>query len=183
MSHVRPRPSARLRAIGLLGPLLVASTACSIDASEPTRSTQLAVGDRLAIEPDSAFARQLSLVRSYSGIERAERRVIRDPVSWEAFWRRAVRMMHPSPAAPAVDWSKHMVVVVAVGLRPTGGHTVFVDAVEAGPRALRVEATSASPGRDCVTTDAMTAPLDAVLVRRVEGDVDFDVREVVLDCR
>lgn len=172
-----PIPSV-LRALVLSAALLAA---CSGDAPDPTRSTELDGARRLELVSDSLFDTRIAAIRTWSAIARAERHVIRDDAAWQAFWRRAVR--GTALPAPVVDFSRHAVVVVAMGERPTGGYWVDIERVVVGERALRVEALASSPGRECVVTMAFTAPLDAVLVERTRLPASFDVRDVVRDCR
>ena len=166
-------------ALALAAALLL--SACSSDASDPTRSTELGSEQRLEVVSDSAFDARVAAIRSHSAISRAERHVIRDEAAWRTFWRRAV--WGGTAPLPEVDFSRHAVVVVAMGARPTGGYWVDIERVLVGARALRVEALASSPGRECIVTMATTAPLDAVLVERTGLPATFDVRDVVRDCR
>ena len=179
-SHAaRPLP----RRLSLPGALMLLASACARDAGDPTRSADLGAAARVEIVEDSAFEAEVGQISGYNALEHAERRVIRDRATWEAFWARAAAFRTPRPAAPAVDFERHMIVVVGVGPRPSGGYTVFIERVSHGLRGLDVRATSASPGAECGVTLSITSPLHAVLVPRSDDDAVFDVREVVRDCR
>jgi hypothetical protein len=39
-----------------------------------------------------------------------------------------------------------------------------------------------SPGPSCMTTQMLTSPVDVVVVRRIEGQAQFEARTVVQNC-
>ena len=178
-----PRLAAYRRSILL--PCIVAAlavTGCAGDSSEPTRSL-LDQGRRLELATDDSFRARIDEIRSSSAVDEPMRVVFRDRASWEAFWAYATRTRQPVAPAPAVDFARHMVAVVALGARPTGGHWVEVEGAYEAAEGLRLDALASSPGEHCVTTQALTHPLDAVLVPRRDEPVTFRVMQVVRDCR
>lgn len=134
-----------------------------------------------AMRPISASARLFT--SQTSSIAEAEVRVLRDEAAWSATWR----ALQPEPAegpVPAVDFARDMVVVVAGGERTSGGHAVRVDGVSdaAGGRGLVLHVTRTAPGEGCMTTMAITAPVDVVRVPRADGPVRLDARDVAAAC-
>ena len=128
-------------------------------------------------QPPRAVAdRPLSVTRLFESrngaLESPTELVLRDQAAWEATWPRLHRSGPPG-AAPAVDFGRDMVVVVALGERPSGGFGVRVDALESDGAGALVRYTSTEPGPDCMTTQALTAPVEAVAVPRVAGQVRF----------
>ncbi len=93
-------------------------------------------------------------------------RVLRDRAAWEATWRELHAGLDAG-VAPAVDFARDMVVLVAAGQRSSGGHSVRVDGTSAGADgALVLHVTSTVPGPDCMSTMALTSPADVVRVPR-----------------
>ena len=172
--------AARLARVTALAALVAA---CSGSGSEPTDSLLRDAGTRLEPVGDASFRAAVDAVRLHNGIERAERRVFRSQAEWASFWARATATSSPAVPAPQVDFTRHMVVVVALGARSTGGYWVEVDGAYVGERLLTVEAIASSPGEACITTQAFTQPLDAALIPRSDLPVEFDVRDFVRDCR
>jgi hypothetical protein len=108
--------------------------------------------------------------------------VLRDRRGWEAAWRQ----LHGGDAggpAPAVDFAREAVVVVALGERPSGGHAVRVEGTSAGADgALVLHVTETVPGPGCMSTMQITAPVDVVRVPRVAGAVRAVTRRVAEPC-
>lgn len=120
---------------------------------------------------------------TYGGIDDPLREVVRGEAEWQALWERLAAGRIPIPETPPVDFSERVVVVAAMGARPTGGHAIRIDAVSYAGDTLWVEVTSVSPGPGCITTQALSAPVAAVTVeRRGEVRARFLDREETLDC-
>jgi hypothetical protein len=82
-----------------------------------------------------------------------------------------------------VDFAREMVVLVAMGERPSGGHSLRVDGVSDAPNGgLVVHVTRTSPGPQCMSITMMTAPLDVVRVPRATGAVRLQTRDVAQPC-
>jgi hypothetical protein len=121
--------------------------------------------------------------RSYSGYTERERLVIRTPEQWSAAWARITQGSSSAPSAPAVDFDHEMVVLVAMGRRPTGGYSITVDGVYDSGGRIFAEVREKSPGAGCIVTQAFTAPIDAVRVPRRDGTVIFVERAETVVCR
>ena len=120
--------------------------------------------------------------RSYDacGFKTAERTVIRS----EAAWREAWAKLNESPptAAPAVDFSRDMLLLAALGQRNTGGYAVQIASANVTNGVLRVEVVETRPGIGCMTTQALTCPVAVARVPRHDGAVEFVDRVDVRDC-
>ncbi len=67
-----------------------------------------------------------------------------------------------------------MVVVVALGARPTGGYGILIDgASESANGGVAVIVDSSSPASDCFVSDALTQPVDIARVPVRDGAVTF----------
>lgn len=63
-----------------------------------------------------------------------------------------------------MDLSRNLIIAVASGERSTGGHDIAVQRVSRTGGELRIEVLETSPGQGCVTTAALSQPVDVVMV-------------------
>jgi hypothetical protein len=94
-----------------------------------------------------------------SGIRGARRLVIRDQATWERFWSEL-----GAGVRPQVDFARDLVIAVAAGERPSGGHDIEVRRVTRAGSQLRIEVLETYPSTGCMTTAALTQPVDVVVV-------------------
>ena len=94
-----------------------------------------------------------------SGIKGARQLVIRDPATWSQFWSEL-----GAGVRPQVDFGRDLVIAVASGERSSGGHDIEVQRVTRSGGELRIEVLRTSPGKDCMSTAALTQPVDVVMV-------------------
>jgi hypothetical protein len=118
---------------------------------------------------------------SDSQVEDAKNATVRTVTEWRALWKE-----HSfSLPLPKVDFTKEMVVGVFLGMRPTGGHSVTITAIElvsvarSAPGAAkndelvvtyRVEA----PAPNTMVTQALTSPVHLVRLPQHKGTVRFE---------
>jgi hypothetical protein len=157
----------------LIASLLAALAVGCSSLDEPTAHAPLAV-TRLRSEPFSfTFSSQL---------RQPERLVIRDQAAWVDAWASIWPAFAPIPAPPNVDFSREMIVFVALGQRPTGGYAILVDSAGTNAEGVTVWIGTTSPGAQCVNTQAFTQPVDIARLPRIDAPVRFvDVR-TVSDC-
>lgn len=94
-----------------------------------------------------------------TGIRGSRRLVIRDPTTWAQFWSELGAGVRPD-----LDFSRDLAIAVASGQRSSGGHDIEVRNVTRSHGELRIEVLETSPGASCVTTAALTQPVDVVVV-------------------
>ncbi len=157
-----------------LGTLALAGCAESTDVEWPTLPAGLSAAGFTVIE-------QVHTTFS-SGIQEKRRQVIRDEAAWTAFWDAFVGPVTPRPDPPAVDFGQSMVIVAAMGQRPTGGYAISIEEVFLGDGLVVARVLEQSPGANCLTTQALTAPVTAVIVPRVEGEVRFQEAARAVTC-
>ena len=97
-----------------------------------------------------------------TGVSEARRLVIRDANTWAEFWSEL-----GLGDRPGVDFSKDMVIAVAAGQQPTGGHEIAVKGITHAEGELTIEVLETRPGPNCMTTTALTQPVDVVVIPRV----------------
>jgi hypothetical protein len=94
-----------------------------------------------------------------SGVTGSRRLVILDPATFTRFWSEL-----GAGVKPEVDFGNDLVIAVAAGERPTGGHDIEVRNVTRAGNELRIEVLETYPSEGCQTSQAKTQPVDVVLV-------------------
>ncbi len=94
-----------------------------------------------------------------SNVTTSERLVIRDDGAYERFWAKL-----STDSRPAVDFTRDVVIAAAAGQRTTGGHAIAVERVTRTGDGMAVEVVETVPGSGCMTTQALTQPVDLVVV-------------------
>ncbi|HXF96223.1 MAG TPA: protease complex subunit PrcB family protein [Gemmatimonadales bacterium] len=119
----------------------------------------------------------------YSGFEEPGRQVIRTQAAWSAFWARLQESITPRPPAPAIDFSRDLVIGAAMGSRGSGGYAIQIAQVAEDQGRLFVAVREVSPGERCGVTLALTQPVDVVRVPgRAGREVAFVERRETRDC-
>ncbi len=114
-----------------------------------------------------------SLVRQeQTGLVAPEQRVIRTEQAWSEAWKQIMTYRIPAPERPVIDFERDMVVLVALGERPTAGYAVEVVSIERDGAFLRVVARETKPSADMAQATVLTHPVHAVRVPRSDGPVE-----------
>lgn len=116
---------------------------------------------------------------SRTGVIEARRLVIRDATTWAEFWSE-LGLGDP----PGVDFSRDIVIAVAAGQRPSGGHGIAVKQITQTNGELTIEVIETRPGPNCIATTSLTQPVDVVVVSRVNFRAwSFVEQEEVRSCQ
>ncbi|MEA2723982.1 MAG: hypothetical protein QOH59_1753 [Gemmatimonadales bacterium] len=114
-----------------------------------------------------------------TGIGESRRLVIRDANGWAQFWSEL-----GVGEQPAVDFNRDVVIAVAAGQRPTGGYEIAIDRVSQSDGQLTIEVVERTPGPNCMTTAALTQPVDVVVVPAPDAkSPSFLERKEIRGCR
>jgi hypothetical protein len=108
---------------------------------------------------------------SHTGIGEARRLVIRDANGWAQFWAEL-----GVGERPELDFNQNLAIAVASGQRPSGGHEIAVQRVTRTGGQLTIHVLETTPGPNCLTTSALTQPVDVVAVPR-DGAVGWSFVE------
>ncbi|HYB94401.1 MAG TPA: protease complex subunit PrcB family protein [Vicinamibacterales bacterium] len=103
-----------------------------------------------------------------SMVDAPKQAVARTEQEWAALWK-----SHALTDPPKVDLTKHMVVAVFLGARPSAGFNVQITGVRQKNGVLIVEYQERQPARDAMTAQMMTSPAHFAAVPRFGGDVRF----------
>jgi len=156
--------------------LLLAASGC--------RSAQAAA--RFAAAPPPVpvvrFRSGTTAFSTYSGIDDSLTAVVRDSAAWTQLWQRIQRPFFPRPSAPAVNFSREMVVVAALGRRPNAGYDIVIDGAERTRDGVAVDVLVRSPAPGCPVEAAITQPVDLGRVPVTDGPISFRERHVSIPC-
>lgn len=132
----------------------------------PTHTTKVKVKVVAHTVPTTTVAHGAS-----SGFKGKLQRVITTDADWNKLWSQHTSKRYPPLAAPQIDFTKEMVIVVWTGSRSSGGYSVAIEKVEDDGQNLVVtyrETRSSSGGRTLALTQphhAVTVPLSSRPVR------------------
>jgi hypothetical protein len=129
-------------------------------AAEPG-STDSAVPIRTLAK--GAFSAHLSMTNA----------IFRDDTSWKKFWNQHTSKITPAEPAPAVDFSKEMVIAVTQGQQRTGGYSIEIKRAEIKEKNLQITVERKSPPKGAMTIQSLTAPFHYVAIPRSELKVTF----------
>lgn len=141
--------------------LALASTALAACATE----------GESGVPPGSVRLESRMLVQhlgNYSPYHERDRLLIHDADTWEQHWSQIIGDGTP---APAVDFSREMIVLAAMGMRNTGGYEIEVEGVFEHADGLYVQVRETRAGSSCGVPSVQTAPVMAVAVPLTDGPV------------
>ena len=116
---------------------------------------------------------------THTGIREARRTVIQDANAWAEFWAEL-----GVGDRPAVDFTRSVVIAVAAGERPTGGHEIAVTKVTQKEGELTAQVLEIVPGPNCLSATALSQPVDVVVVEGVKPrSWSFVEQKEVRGCR
>ena len=119
-----------------------------------------------------------------SGLTKPVQLVIKDSKEWQEVWERShCKVISPVPPLPEIDFTKELIVVVALGTRPTGGYGIFVDRAVDKNNRREITVGKQSPGKNCFTTQALTQPVDIARLPKTDRPVVFKETGEVHECK
>ena len=164
-----------LLAVSLLGLL-----ACQDGALVSESGTTVALtGTPLAL---TRFRDDSLAYAQYSGVRAPSNVVIRDATAWSQLWQDIHALTDPVPPLPTVDFNQEMIIAAALGTHATGGFNVFLAEAAESSDGVQIEMIETRPGSDCITTQALTQPIDLARVARRDAPVHFVVVQRVETC-
>ena len=128
---------------------------------------------------DSSLA---NYYRYSSGYPDSARLVVKTADEWSKVWSRIVSNHGPTPPVPEIDFSREMLLVAAMGTRPTGGYSIEIEAVDRDSASITAGVRKRSPGKNCGTISALTAPVAIVRIPRSEKPVRFVEETIATNC-
>jgi hypothetical protein len=102
--------------------------------------------------------------------------IITEPDRWTEIWQETHPEM-PPPPAPSIDFSRSMVVGIALGERRTGGFEVRIIEIMETDTELVAQVEAMSPPPDAITIMILTQPFHLVQIPRSSLPVRFEWNE------
>lgn len=138
--------------------LVLASLGACATGSDPR------VTDTTPPPPSSVVADTMRIVAEFqqSGWDAPATLVIEDSATFAAAWATAHAGMTPVPSMPQVNFDRDRVIVVAAGMRPSGGYTIHA----ASPSLGAIDVVVQRPGPGCAATAQITQPAIVLAVPR-----------------
>ena len=162
--------------IGLIGG---ASVACRRQSSPPNVPAQVNVTHRVPLQ---RFSNTAAPFTWHSGFPGPLRRVVRDEATWREAWTLLWRGQSPTPPRPPIDFTHEIVVVAALGERPTNGYSIVIDSAVTNGQRLIVWVHAAVDAPGCAGADVLTQPVDLARVPWIGGVVEFRDGPEVAGC-
>jgi len=113
-----------------------------------------------------------------SGVSNSRGQVIRSFAEWDRVWDE----IGDSGPAPAVNFGRDMVVLVAAGTQPNGCYSIDIRFIEVDRGFLEVEADLNVPAADCLCSPVVVRPVHAVRTPRIFNPSDFNIDRVIRSC-
>jgi hypothetical protein len=163
-----------MRGIRRLIPFALCCVACGSSPFAPGGDQPLALA---RLQPGSgSFA-------YYTALRESQRLIVRDQAQWQDVWTAIWRTHTATPPLPAIDFTREMVVVAALGERPSGGFSIFVDSAFESAVGVTIAIRTVSPGSGCGVTAVFTQPVDIARLPLRTASITFDERPPVLACQ
>jgi hypothetical protein len=108
--------------------------------------------------------------------------LVRGQAQWGNIWTTIHKNRRPVPEPPALDFARQMVLVAALGRRPTSGYRIELGDVSVENEVIRATVLIDEPGRGCIVSQGMTSPLDLLLLPVVPGELEIREQVKSTDC-
>lgn len=116
------------------------------------------------------------------GFKEETNQVITNKAEFEKIWKQAYANYMIKEETPEVDFEKNVVLLVAMGEKSSGGHTIKItNATETSNNTI-VNVLSTSPGKGCMTTESITYPFQIVQIEKPNKPIEFKIEKKVIDC-
>lgn len=112
----------------------------------------------------------------HTGLATPAHAVIRTVDEWIETWSRHHSNVIPCPPLPRIDFTREMVLFVAVGQRPTGGYGVRITRTRIEGGEMVAEARETRPPAGAIVPMVVSQPYEFVRVPRFDGNVVFETK-------
>jgi len=103
-----------------------------------------------------------------SQITKPREAVVRSADEWQTLWS-----AHSSDRAPAVDFSRYIVLGVFMGTQPAAGYAVEIVLVRNEGTMTRVEYRETRPSPGTLSAQVLTSPFHMVRIPRTANQIEF----------
>lgn len=163
-----------------LAALVAAASACRIahaSARPPTAQPNVA-----PTVPIVRFRSGTTAFSTYSGLDESQLAVVRDSIAWTRLWQRIQQPFFPRAHAPPVNFDRDMVIVAAMGRRPSAGYDITIEGAERTPGGVLVDVRVSRPAPGCPVEAVVTQPVDLGRVPATDAPIQFREHQVTIPC-
>ncbi len=126
----------------------------------------------VAVGEDSLLIRNIAK-GAFSGVSEPIQKVIQDKLTWEKLWTAHRANMKGDLKIPEINFSKEIVVFVAMGRQRTGGYAIEISNIRPANNRLQISIKRKTPPTGAMVTQALTAPFHIVAVAKSDLKPEF----------
>lgn len=119
---------------------------------------------------------------TYSAISEAKQVVITNNDDYQKLMSEVYANLDQMPRIPEVDFTKNDVAAVFMGARSNGGYMINFDKIVKRTNDVTCYIYETYPGKNCVTTDAVTQPYEIVKIPKMNKKIKFIIKQRTKDC-
>ena len=123
-------------------------------------ATHGGVGREAVPIPVTRFRRDSVSFATFSGVPDSIHLVIRDGTRWRQYWDLIHRPFIPPPRLPEIDFKREMIVLAALGRRPSLGYDILIRSATRDSAGIEVQLRRSNPGPGCAMGAAVSQPVD-----------------------
>jgi hypothetical protein len=142
-------------------------SSCSLTNTDTNEKTDQIPADAIAIEHQSVAIGAETIDQSQNGsydFEDKTELIIENEESYVTFWEKLHEQVSPTPDLPAVDFNEFTVVVVMMGIQPSGGYSIEIERVAFDGDAIWFDIEEREPGTGCGTAAVLTSPYHVIKI-------------------
>jgi len=109
----------------------------------------------------------------FSGLTEPQQVVIREEKTWRELWSKHAVDKETASKVPKIDFSKEMVIAVALGRQRSGGYLLEITRVEIEGEKLRITYRRKAPAPDSIVLQVVTTPVHFVAVPKSDLKAEF----------
>jgi hypothetical protein len=132
--------------------------------------------------PPQDFSVKQVVREAFTAYQRPLERVLTDSAALDSAWALLYQGKTPLKARPVVDFTRSMVLLLALGSRPSTRFAIALDSVRQQRSGMAVYYTELEPGRGCVVGPAPTQPALLAELSRTSERVKFTRQTRRQDC-
>lgn len=145
----------------------------SCKSSQPTAEGESAKKSFIPIELQSG---------NNGGFKEKSNQIISDQKEFSKIWDQAFVNYMNKESAPEVDFTKNIVLLIALGEKTSGGHTIKVNSIVESNENTIVNILETCPGKGCMTTESITYSYQIVQIEKPNKPIQFSTIEKIIDC-
>jgi hypothetical protein len=138
-------------------------------------------GPREAI-PVTRLRETAAAFTDYSGFADPLYTVVRDSLAWQQAWHTLNKPFIPPPPLPAIDFQRQVVVVAALGARPSGGYDILIENATEDSTGVEIGVRVTRPGTGCITPAVVTQPVDVATIPVTRRTIHFREHSIAVTC-